>query len=137
VTYDGQDFSTFASISGVVSTPSMDLSFTPIGGVQAAKETILRKLRSPPGSFDDEAWGVDLRTYQNAALGANDLSAIQSLVASAVEAEEYVDSASVEVYLVDGQLLVDCAVTLADDTSFTMAFALTTDGIEAIVDSGA
>lgn len=123
--YPGQDFSTF--FRGL-QAPSMDLSFRPISGTQAAQETILRKLRCPPGSFDDQTWGLDLTGYLGAALSPSDLAALQGRVAGAVEAEEYVESASVGVYLVSGNLVFDISVVLADGDSFTLAFALDSAG---------
>ena len=134
--YNGQDFSTFPDLppeGGKVGQPAMDLSFVPISGVRAAQETILRKLRTPPGSYDDEAWGCDLRKYLNSALSPADLSAAESDVATAIEEEEYVEAAAVEVLLVGGLLLFDCSITLLDATSFSLAFALGAEGIQEIL----
>lgn len=127
--YIGQDFSTFFSGS----IPAMDLSFTPIDGVRAAQETILRKLRSPPGSFDDRTWGLDILQYQNASLSSSDLAALQGQIAGTIEEEEYVSSSSVECVLVAGTLVVDIVVELANKNSFTMALALTPDGLKQIL----
>lgn len=137
--YPGKDFSTFLSDSnGRVTASTMDLSFIEIEGPRVCQETILRKLRCPPGSMDDEAWGMDLRTYLNSSLRSDDLGALAAAVRTEILKEEYVEDADVSVLLSeDNLMIVDITLTLADLESYTFAFSLGVDGaIQVILDVG-
>ena len=132
----GFDFSTFVSdASGRVTRGSLDLNFTPITGPRVCVETVLRKLMCPPGSMDDETWGVDLRTYLNSSLRSDDLESIAAVVRTEILREEYVADATVTCFQsADERLIFDIVLTLDDEESYTFAFALSSSGIQVIVD---
>lgn len=136
--YPGADFSTFLSdATGNITRASMDLSFATITGPRVCQETILRKLTCPPGSMDDPTWGIDLRTYLNASVRSDELAALQARVRTEILREEYVDEAEVTILLsADGSLIVDIALTLADEETYEFAFALSATGIQVILDVG-
>lgn len=81
--------------------PDLDSSWTPISGPRAVLEHVARRIISPPGSYDDIAYGFDLSTNLNANLLPQELDALKAAVRNEALADEAVD---------------DCAVTATLDT---------------------
>lgn len=140
--FNGFDYSTYSSqtagASGLIAQGSMDTSFTPIFGARVCIETLVRKLTSPPGSFDDLSWGMDLRQYLGASLLPQEIEAVQNSIREQCLAEEYVDDASAQVYVTaPGEMVVRVSVVLSDEKSYQFAFALGPAGIALIVSVGA
>ena len=134
---DGADFSTFSGpLRGAgqfAPFGSMDPSYRPIRGRQVVAEMVVRKLTSPPGSFDDEEWGFDLRDLIGANLTQGEIASLQARVRSELLAEEYIDDASVAITLSEGALVVGVEVSPSDQPSFAFSFALSRDKIALLV----
>lgn len=141
--YPGMDFSTYKSdAQGRVVRGSLDLSFIPIGGPTASDaekasvciQTMLRKLQCPPGSMDDETWGMDLRGELNASLASRDLASLGARARLCLLQEEYVDDCDVVCLLSDdGLLIVDVTTTLVALGTYSFAFSLSEEGIQRII----
>jgi hypothetical protein len=134
VVYDGQDFSTFTIDADGNVIGDMDLSWQPIVGTQVVAERVLRRLTCPPGSFDDQTYGIDLRGYLNASLTSADLSNLQAKIRAELLKEEALDDVGATCILTsDNQLYVELRLTLADEESYNFAFVLSSTGIEKIM----
>jgi hypothetical protein len=97
-------------------------------------ERVLRRLTCPPGSFDDQTYGIDLRGYLNASLTSADLSNLQAKIRAELLKEEALDDVIATCILSsDNQLYVELRLTLADEESYNFAFVLSSTGIEKIM----
>lgn len=135
--YPGQDFSTFSLEPVVGAIGTMDVDYKPISGDRVCIEILVRKLTAPSGSYDDLTWGLDLRDYLGANVTPQDLSELQSRCRSEIMREEFVDDATVTLYLSDTQLVCDISVSLSDAPTYDFAFALSEAGIKLLIDDGA
>jgi hypothetical protein len=90
-------------------------------------------LITPPGQYDDPAYGFDINSYLNANLLPQETSALEAAVADQAGQVEGVDTVDVTAGLDGGKLVVSIDVTLIDSVEgFQMIFVLSTDTIPRI-----
>lgn len=123
--YPGKDYSTFRRADGL---PDMDISFLEIEGGRVVLEAVARRLITAPGMMDDLDYGVDLRTYLNAALLQRDVGILQAAIRAEALKVDGVDDVQVAVD-VDGfgGFAAEVSVELANEEEYTFAFVLSAD----------
>lgn len=122
------DFSTYRGRDGAA---DLDPNWTPIGGPRAVLEHVARRITTPPGSYDDDAWGFDLNSYFNASLLAGEFTALGAAIRNEAVQEEGVDDCDVETTLdAAGKLTVRVTLALTgEDAVYALVFVLSADTI--------
>lgn len=122
------DFSTYRSPDGL---PDLDPNWTTIGGARAVLEHVARRITTPPGSYDDSAWGFDLNSYFNASLLDGEFDALAAAIRNEAVQEEGVEDCAVDTKLdSSGKLSVIVTLSLVDqDKLFDLVFVLSSETI--------
>jgi hypothetical protein len=93
--------------TGWSATDSLTMPAILVTGNRVVAEAIVRRWNTPRGGMpDDPAYGYDLTAYLNDDLGPGDLAKIGSQAAAEALKDQRVNSATVTVQLLGGELLV-------------------------------